>query len=78
MAVERSKPERLANHVESVGRGLSQALSAYNSAIGSYETRLPPSGRRLAELGLATGKAKLDDIQLVEGSPRCLILNDAV
>ena len=63
---------KFVDHIEAVGKGLTQAVNAYNSAIGSYETRLLPTGRRLAELGLATGKAKLDDLERVNSAPRRL------
>ena len=41
--------EELAN----MGRGLGQALDAYNRAVGSFERRLLPMGRRLDELKVA-------------------------
>lgn len=36
-----------------VGKGLKTALDAYNTAVGSYERRLMPMGRRLEEMNIA-------------------------
>ena len=41
---------------EKVGRGLSSAATAYDSAVGSMERRLLPSLRRVEGLGVAPGK----------------------
>jgi DNA recombination protein RmuC len=41
--------EELAN----MGRGLGQALDAYNRAVGSFERRLMPMGKRLDEMKVA-------------------------
>ena len=42
-----------------MGRGLSTALSAYNRAVGSYDRRLMPMGRRLEEM-MVTLQSKRD------------------
>ena len=55
-------------HFSKVGKGLSQALGAYNSAVGSYERRILPSGRRVAELQALP--AELPDINAIEGEVR--------
>ncbi len=41
---------------DKVGRGLTTAASAYDSAVGSMERRLLPQLRRVEELGVAPGK----------------------
>ncbi len=41
---------------DKVGRGLTTAAGAYDSAVGSMERRLLPQLRRVEELGVATGK----------------------
>lgn len=41
-------------HFEKVGRGLSTAVSAYNSAIGNLESRLVPRSRELKDASGAT------------------------
>ena len=55
-AVAQELYERAAKFSEEligVGRGLGQALDAYNRAVGSFERRLLPMGRRLDELKVA-------------------------
>jgi DNA recombination protein RmuC len=39
------------DHLGKAGRGLEQAVRAYNTAVGSAESRLVPAARRLGELG---------------------------
>jgi len=41
---------------DKVGRGLTSAASAYDSAVGSMERRLLPQLRKVEELGIAPGK----------------------
>src|SRR6201996_2728194 len=65
--------ERLAGmgrHVERVGKSLTAAVSAYNQAVGSLETRVLPSARRLASLGIVD--AELPAPAVVEETPRPL------
>jgi DNA recombination protein RmuC len=38
------------DHFAKVGRGLGQAVGAFNQAVGSYEKRILPTGRRVVEL----------------------------
>src|SRR6266480_3372048 len=42
----------LGQHVDRVGKALSGAVTAYNQTVGSLESRVLVSARRLAELGL--------------------------
>jgi DNA recombination protein RmuC len=51
--------ERLAGfgrHVDAVGRSLAGAVSHFNSAIGSLESRVLVSARKLSELGVTDGE----------------------
>ena len=51
--------ERLAGlgkHVDGVGRALSNAVSTYNRAVGSLESRVLVSARKLNELGVVDGE----------------------
>ena len=43
-------------HFAAAGRGLSQAIRAYNQAAGSMTGRVLPQGRRLEQLGAGAGK----------------------
>jgi DNA recombination protein RmuC len=42
------------DHLSKTGRGLDAATKSYNDAVGSLESRLMPSARRLRELGAAS------------------------
>ena len=44
---------KFSEELTNMGRGLGQALDAYNRAVGSFERRLLPMGRRLDELKVA-------------------------
>ena len=52
----------LTSHFEELGGAIGKALSAYNRAVGSLESRVLPSARRFRDLGAATG----DDIVLLQ------------
>jgi DNA recombination protein RmuC len=56
-------------HLAGVGRGLTSALSKYNEAVGSFDTRVMPQGRRLEELQAASGE-RLASPAAVEIAPR--------
>ena len=58
-----------ATHLAAVGKGLSTALSRYNDAVGSFETRVLPQGRKLEELQAASGE-KLAAPAPLEIAPR--------
>ncbi|MCY4188211.1 MAG: DNA recombination protein RmuC [Bryobacterales bacterium] len=60
------------NHVERMGRGLRQAVDAYNESVGSFESRLLVQARRFEELGAAQGKQEIDRITPIEAVPRHL------
>jgi DNA recombination protein RmuC len=61
---------KFTEHFEKIRAGLEQASRAYNEAIGSYETRVRPSGEKLLKLsGDASGKT-LADVAPVETALR--------
>jgi DNA recombination protein RmuC len=43
----------MAKHIETLGRSISSTVKGYNSFVGSLETRVFPSARKLNELGTA-------------------------
>ncbi|MBO0867861.1 MAG: DNA recombination protein RmuC [Micromonosporaceae bacterium] len=58
----------MGEHLAKVGSSLSGAVTAYNKAVGSLESRVLVSARKLAELGLST--EDLDPPAQVELAPR--------
>ena len=57
--------------MQHVGRGLKRALDAYNSAVGSFERRLMPMGRRLEEMNVTEqSRRQLESLEPIDESPR--------
>jgi len=46
----------MGRHLERVGKSLTNAVGAYNQTVGSLESRVLVSARRLAELGIVDGE----------------------
>jgi DNA recombination protein RmuC len=59
-----------ADHLKGVGAGLDRAVRKYNDFVGSFERNVLSSGRRLREKHIEIGKAEIDEVPLVESSPR--------
>lgn len=57
-------------HFEKIRTGLSRANEAYNDAVGSYESRVRPSGNRLSELGFSANRKALTEINPIDTSLR--------
>jgi len=53
-----------------VGRQLGSAVSAYNEAVGSFESRVMPQLRRIEDAGAASGRSA--ELAGIEESPRTL------
>ncbi len=60
----------LIGHFSKIGDGLAKAGAAFNQAVASYETRVRPSGERLAELREADGGRALDPVEPVANALR--------
>jgi DNA recombination protein RmuC len=58
----------MAGHIETLGRSLTSSVKHYNSFVGSLETRVFPSARKLNELG--TGADLGHALETVEELPR--------
>jgi DNA recombination protein RmuC len=57
------------SHIAKLGASLNSAVTNYNSVLGSLETRVMPTSRRMAELGARTDK-ELPQPELLERVPR--------
>lgn len=60
----------MGRNMESMGRSLSRAVESYNRTVGSLETRVLVSARKLNDLGLV--EADLEKPQTLEDLPRSL------
>jgi DNA recombination protein RmuC len=59
-------------HMAKLGRELKQVLEAFNGAVGSLQTRVFPSARRLKELGAASDAVSLEPVAPIIDAPRTL------
>ena len=55
-----------ADHLDKVGSGLKTALKGYNDAIGSWESRVLPSGRKLEQLKATDNTTVLPDFEILD------------
>ena len=62
---------KFVEHFSRVGDGLNRAAKAYGDALGSYQSRVVPAARRLAEQA-ALGEKELPDLPAVEGPSRAI------
>jgi DNA recombination protein RmuC len=53
-------------HLDRVGGGLKSALKGYNDAVGSWEGRVIPAGRKLEQLKAIDSKNSLTDLDLID------------
>ena len=65
-----------AQHFNGIGGSLTRAVAAYNSAVGSLESRVLPQGRRLKEIA-SLADADIPEVPTVELSPRDVTALDA-
>jgi DNA recombination protein RmuC len=64
----------LGGHWVDIGRNLARTVDAFNSAVGSLESRVLVSARRFRELGAAASTADIAVVDPVEKAPRTLKL----
>lgn len=57
-------------HLGKIGAGLETANKAFNQAVGSYESRIKPSGEKLLKLGGGTPGKELADVQPLDTTLR--------
>jgi DNA recombination protein RmuC len=61
---------KLAEHFSKLGRSLGNAVEQYNSAIGSFETRVLTTARKFEELKAAPESASIANLEPVDKIPR--------
>ncbi len=66
----------LSEHINKVGRGLNSAVTSYNKAAASMESRVLVSARKFKELGSSTS-SELPEMKQIEGTPRQLELGSS-
>jgi DNA recombination protein RmuC len=62
---------KLAEHWEKVGKSLANAVGAYNGAVGTLETRVLVTARRLKDKGVSAAE-ELPDLETIDETPRPL------
>jgi DNA recombination protein RmuC len=63
---------KLADHFAKLGRSLGNAVENYNSAIGSFETRVLSTARKFEDLKAAPEAATITNLDPVDSTPRNL------
>jgi DNA recombination protein RmuC len=58
----------MAKHIDTLGRSITSTVKGYNAFVGSLESRVFPSARKLTELGNAADFP--DELQGIESMPR--------
>jgi DNA recombination protein RmuC len=66
----------LGGHWIELGRNLSRTVEAFNSAVGSLESRVLVSARRFRQLGAVPSTMEIDVVEPVEKAPRSLKVLD--
>lgn len=63
--------QTMAGHFGAMGAGLRSALTSYNAAVGSLESRVLPTARRFKALNIGTDPAKdADELRAIDALPR--------
>jgi DNA recombination protein RmuC len=62
---------KLAEHFENVGRSLAKSVEAYNSAVGTLESRVLVTARRLKDKGVS-GAEDFPELETIDQTPRPL------
>jgi DNA recombination protein RmuC len=59
-----------ANHLSRVGSGLKTAITGYNDAVGTWESRVLPSGKKMEQLKATNNKNELTPIAAIDTAVR--------
>ena len=61
-----SRVNVFAEHLDKIGGGLKSALKGFNDAVGSWESRVLPAGRKLEQLKATDSKNVLPDFEVID------------
>jgi DNA recombination protein RmuC len=70
------RAQKFSEHLQNLRRALERSVEAFNGAVGSYETRLLPQGRKLKDEA-ALPDAELPEISAIDIAPRAITALDA-
>ncbi len=65
----------MSGHWTKMGRSLTSAVDAYNKGMGSLETRVLVTARKLKEMGITQGEIEIDPIETIDSFPRSPIIS---
>jgi DNA recombination protein RmuC len=65
----------MGTHFSKMGRSLTGAVDAYNKAMGSLETRVLVTARKLKDMGITQAEIEIDPIESIENYPRTAVLS---
>lgn len=68
--------QKMAEHWVKMGKGLSGAMTAYNEAVGSLESRLLPAARKFRDLKVGAEDDEIQKIPALEVLPRPIQAED--
>jgi DNA recombination protein RmuC len=60
----------MGGHFGAMGTGLRRALTAYNDAVGSLESRVLPAARRFRDLNVGTEAKEIEVLAPLDTLPR--------
>ena len=63
---------KLAEHFENVGKSLAKSVQCYNQAVGTLESRVLVTARRLKDKGVTTTVEEFPELETVDQTPRAL------
>lgn len=69
------RAQKFSEHLQNLRRALERSVEAFNGAVGSYETRLLPQGRKLKDEAALAGD-ELPDIPPIDVVPRTITALD--
>lgn len=67
----------VSSYLSNLGKSIAKSVEAYNSTIGSFESRVLTSARKFKELG-AEGKKEIGELQPIDHIPRQLTISPQV